>query len=70
MVKILDALHEYVPATTNKNGKIVYSPIALAGDQLTVARGRTAQVRVSSDDHSLRGFKFFAGDWHAKMNFI
>lgn len=67
MVDILDELKKYVPYDVNK----CLSPIAFAGDYLTVARARTAQeIRVTSvDENSLRGFTFFAGDWHAKQNY-
>lgn len=68
MVLILDG---YVPYNM-KDDKKIFSPIAMGGDQMTVARSRTAQqVRISSPaEHALRGFTFFAGDWHAKVNYL
>jgi hypothetical protein len=71
MVKILEDLHNYVPYQTLNDIKM-FSPIAMSGDQLTIARIRTAQeVRVSSStEYALRGLTCFAGDWHAKVNFM
>lgn len=49
MVDILELVHEYVPEAKNLPlGQSGLLPIAMGGDQLTVARARTAQqVRVT-----------------------
>ena len=73
MVSTLEILHNYVPYKVTKEDDKVFGPIAVAGDQLTVARYRTSQeIRVSSTstEQALRGLTFFAGDWHAKVNFM
>jgi len=83
MAGILDQLHKYVPAksyevTTNlidEGEEIVqreynFHAIACTGDQLTVARHRTAKaVRHHSEDEldRLEGLIPSVEDWHTKQ---
>jgi hypothetical protein len=69
MAEILDILYQYIPE--QDDGKLMQ--IAMGGDQLTVARCRTAQevrVTATSIKHALRGMQFFAADWHGRVNFM
>ena len=73
MVGILEDIHKYVPVcccqTPSEN---VYSPVPFGGDQMTVARVRSAQgIRITSGpEHALRNLIPFAGDWHCKVNYM
>ena len=53
IVEILEAIHDYVPEMTNPDGKNTLLPMVIGGDQLTVARSRSAkQVRVTGESAS------------------
>ena len=72
MVDILEHLQKYVPDYVDENSKRIYLPVPIGGDQMTVTRIRSAQgIRVMSDSsHALRNLVPFAGDWHAKVNYM
>ena len=63
MVDILEIIHQFVPEVKMEpDEEPVLCPIAMGGDQLTIARSRTAQeVRVTdkSSKQALRGTMFF-----------
>ena len=84
MVDILAHLHQYVPALTLmqktqvKNDETpeehtIFHPILVGGDQLTVARSRSA-IKVKSNSETplrkLSGIVPVVEDWHAKANFL
>lgn len=84
MIQIMDELHRYVPTieevvaieteeenieTCEKN----VHPIIFGGDQLTVARARSAQTCRSSELDTvkrLEGLVPAFEDWHARMTLI
>lgn len=86
MVDILETLHKYVPTTSSEVGfqhpdtgeestlKVDhFKHLLVGGDQLTVARIRSAQlVRQNSNTSSdrLEGMVPFIQDWHAKLCFL
>ena len=85
MCKILERHHLYVPTITSKkkivlpHGESIEVPhtdmwdILLGGDQLTVARARTAvSVRASHDTtkDQLKGLIPTIEDWHCRMTLL
>ena len=86
MVEILDALHKYVPSCTSQlhfehpdtgadHSLDVehFKHVLVGGDQLTIARVRSAQlIRANSNSsHSrLEGLVPSIQDWHAKLCFM
>ena len=86
MVEILSHLHQYVPMLeytqdTNVPGTMVTAtvtkafvhPILVGGDQLTVARARTACKAIANEDTPalrLEGLVPVAEDWHTKVIFL
>ena len=75
MIDIMENLHAYVPIAPS-SGDVEekhLKKVLFGGDQLTVARARTAQhTRINSDSHSnaLHGLVPFAADWHAEFNLM
>jgi len=75
MIEIMENLHAYVPIAPS-SGDVEekhLKKVLFGGDQLTVARARTAQhTRINSDSHSdaLHGLVPFAADWHAELNLM
>ena len=83
MVQIMSTLHRYIPATTTTVECQVegeeqpdqltidrFHQILFGGDQLTVARARSAQaarLNSSSGSGQLQGFIPVVEDWHAKL---
>ena len=86
MVEIMTEMHRYCPRKEHTakyiivdTGEIIelpddlLDPIIVIGDQLTVARIRSAKkAKVNSVDPSLRldGLVAVAADWHTKENLI
>lgn len=85
MVDILTHLHQYVPTVNYSQKKTIstgetaleeratFHKILVGGDQLTVARARTAiKVKVNSETPTkkLSGIIPVVEDWHAKANFL
>ena len=85
MVDIMEHLHQYVPTAKYSEEKFIstgekvleekakFHPILVGGDQLTVARARSAiKVKVNSHTPSKRlsGIIPVVEDWHAKANFL
>ena len=75
MIDIMDRLHAYVPVAPSSGDmeEKRLKKVLFGGDQLTVARARTAQhTRITSDSHTdaLHGLIPFASDWHAEFNLM
>ena len=86
MIEIVRHLHQYVPVIEHEEDQVIpsigetvkvpkaqFSPLLLAGDQLTAARVRGAKKAKVSDDAPstrLEGIIAVAEDWHTKMNFV
>jgi len=85
MVDIMSHLHKYVPTLSSthectittgekvQEERAVIHPILVGGDQLTVARARSAiKAKVNSQTASKRlaGIVPIAEDWHTKANFF
>lgn len=86
MVEIMTHIHNYVPKkirsrqyTVEDTNEVVdipndnLHPILLGGDQLTVARARSAKkAKINSVDPSLRldGLLPVAEDWHTRLNLL
>ena len=83
MIQILQHLQQYIPVKeyddevnvpgqyeTAKTTNVLMHKLLFAGDQLTVARTRGAQIAMSNDAHAfkkLEGFIPVIQDWHAKV---
>ena len=84
MVDIMEHLYQYIPSIKYGERKICSSevvmkekakfhPILFGGDQLTVARARSAmKVRVKSNTSAKKftGIIPVVEDWHTKANFL
>ena len=80
----MEKIHEHVPVLAQKIDKshsagtttieeARFHQILLGGDQLTVARGRSAQSirqNAGSPILHLEGLETIPLDWHTKMNFL
>ena len=85
MVDIMEHIHQYVPSInycekrTINTGETVleekakFHPVLVGGDQLTVARARSA-IKIKANSHSptkrLSGIIPVMEDWHTKANFL
>ena len=79
----MDRLHRYVPTQTNNvtitfadTGETLthyFHPICCSGDQLTIARERTAQSVCHHSENELdrlEGLVPIVDDWHTNMTFV
>lgn len=85
MVDIMTHLHQYVPTVSTSHEHTISSgmtveeksatfhPILVGGDQLTVARARSAiKSKMNGHTHpkALAGIVPVVEDWHSKANFL